>query len=222
MNNLNTSRSTLIGLLILCALVGSTSNAQISGVDYQWELQRDNDDIQIYTSEVADSKFKAVRGVSTAKGSIESAVALVLDLEACPKWADLCEKSKQVKKISDTESFVYTLNNLPFPVNDRDVVAKVVWQRDASGRVSMTSTATDSTLVPKTDAVRLKDAVAQWHFSQQDEQTVLIESFGHIDPNGATPAWITNMLLVDSPFKSIQKMRRQIESGKYQNQTIPF
>ena len=39
----------------------------------------------------------------------------------------------------------------------------------------------------------------------------------HVDPNGPTPAWITNFLLVDSPFETPSRMRDLIATGRYDN-----
>lgn len=217
-------KHTITALLIATIwLTPIASYAQQEGVSYSWELKRDKDDIKIYTSPVAGSKYKAVKAVTTVQARVNSAVALVLDLDACPDWAELCKASKMMEALSPTRSYVYTLNDLPFPVKDRDVVALVEWTVNPdSGRVTMTSSATDSELVPIGKPIRLKQAIAQWHFQQLDAQTIQVESFAHIDPNGVTPAWITNMLLVDSPFKTLKKMTALLESGRYENAKVEF
>ena len=217
-------KNTLFRLIsATCLLFSNLSMAQIDGVEYSWNMKRDKEEIQIYTSKVADSKYKAVRGVSIMHGELHSFVALVLDLEVCSEWADLCKSSRVVKSISSTESLVYTLNDLPFPVSDRDAIALVTWQQNpATKKVTMTSVATDSTLVPIEGAIRLKDAVTQWHFTPMNDNKVLVESFGHIDPNGSTPAWVTNQLLISSPFKSLKNMRTMINSGAYNDSQVEF
>ena len=210
-----------LALSMIC--MSSPISAQLAGVNYDWELKRDKDGIRIYTSAVSGSKYRAVRAVTSAKTNVSSAVALILDVDACPDWAELCERSEELKLLSPTSAYVYTLNNLPFPVKDRDVVALVNWDHDtSSGRVSMTSVATNEDLVPQGKAIRLQQAVAQWHFTPLENGSIQIENFAHIDPNGVTPAWITNMLLVDSPFKTLVRMREILESGQYGDKRVPF
>lgn len=215
-------RTIIITALLSCIAYPITALSQLEGVTYDWELKRDKSGIRIYTSQVEGSPFKAVRGEMTVRGSITSLVALVEDLAACPEWADLCKEARLEKRISDTESYAYIYNDIPFPVSDRDVYTKIVWRRDAvSGKVTMTSTASPGG-TPKTKAVRIENAVSQWHFTPLDDDTVLVESFAHIDPNGPTPAWITNLMLVDSPYKSKLAMRRLIEAGEYADASIQF
>jgi len=51
---------------------------------------------------------------------------------------------------------------------------------------------------------------------------VSLESFAHIGPNGPTPVWLTNMMRVFLPFKSLSKMRELIEQGAHRDPEISF
>lgn len=215
-SNFNSLLICLLGL----ALPGITC-AQDENIAYDWELKKDKEGIQIYTSIIANSKYKAVRTSSEIQSSVQSAVALVKNLDACSKWADLCVKSELIETISNNEETIYTYNNVPFPVKDRDVVSQVIWQHDpTNGKVSMLSKAIEGKVPETSKAVRITDAVAQWHFTPINENTILVESYAHIDPAGPTPGWLTNLLLIGSPFKTIQNMREILESGEYKTPAL--
>jgi len=202
--------------------------AQVEGVEYGWEEKRNKDNIKIFTSDVNGSSFSAVRGEMRIKGTVPALVALVNDLPNCSSWADLCRESILIKAVSETEKFIYVYNDTPFPIKDRDVVVHVFWSKDKeTNRVSMRSSAVkleeSEQLKPMIgSAVRLTDAVSQWHFTPLDDGYVLVENFAHIDPNGPTPAWITNLLLVESPFKTMKNMREIIQAGKYSDEIERF
>jgi hypothetical protein len=209
-------------IIFIALLVPNVLTAQVEGTEYNWVEKRNKDGITLFTSTVEGSPFKAVRGVMTVKGSVNSLVALIEDLAACPQWAAMCEEARVVSRVSDVESYAYIYNNVPFPVSDRDVYAHVVWSADEStGRVTMTSQATLGG-VDETNAVRLSEAFTQWHFTAQADGVVLVENFAHINPNGPTPAWITNMLLIDAPYDSMFEMRILIEDGAYKETEISF
>ena len=209
-------------LIFLSSCLPLTAAAQLTGVDYSWVEKRNKNGIQIYTSSVEGSPFKAVRGVMHVKGKLNSLVALVEDHSRCPDWAALCRESRLEKRVSPSESYAYIYNDIPWPVSDRDVHTHVVWSKNPeSGKVSMTSTASPGG-PDKTKAVRLINAVSQWHFTPNGDGTVMVENFAHIDPNGPTPAWVTNMMLVDSPFDSMSNMRKLIETGEYGDAVIEF
>ena len=209
-------------ILVVTLLFPLLAHAQLEGISYDWKEKKNKNGISISTSSVEGSSFKAVYGEMTVKASVASLFALVDDMPACPDWAAMCKEAKVEKRISDSESYVYIYNDIPFPVSDRDVYTHVVWTLDSeTKRVSMTSTASKGG-TPKTKAVRLEDAISQWHFTPNDDGTTKVESFGHIDPNGPTPAWITNLLLVNSPYKTMLRMRTIIESGAYSDAVVPF
>ncbi len=207
---------------MVASIFSGLAHAQLMDVDYAWEDKRNKKGILIQTSSVEGSSFRAVRGEMNVKASTSSLVALVEDMENCSKWADLCKESRIEERVSDTESYAYVYNDIPFPVSDRDVYAHVVWTIDAqTKKVTMTSRATEGG-TPKTKAVRIQNAVSQWHFTPLEDGTTKVENFAHIDPNGPTPAWVTNMMLVDSPYKTMTKMRKIVESGTYADVQIPF
>lgn len=198
-----------------------TLSYQTSSLD--WSLKKSKRGIQIYTSKVAGSKYVAVLSVMTVDAPVENLVALLVDFEYCSKWAAMCKEAKVLNAISATESIVYSLNDAPFPVRDRDVVAKVNWAVSHNPhKVSMYSRAISSSENLKKGVVRVNQALSEWHFTAQKNGQTLVENFAHIDPNGALPAWVINLLVIDSPFKSFKNMRRTVESDRYRNSVIPF
>lgn len=198
-----------------------TLNYQSS--EFDWTLKRDKRDIQIYTSKVTGSNYVAVLSVMTVKASAQSLAALVVDFDYCSKWAAMCKHAEVQEQLSANESIVYSLNNAPFPVRDRDVVAKVRWLvDDESQKISMLSRAIDSDVPRRKGAIRVKYAVSEWHFTPQENGETLVENFAHVDPNGAVPAWVVNILIIDSPYKTFKKMRRLVESGKYDDVVLSF
>ena len=222
------SKFAVISLILSTLAFHGGAHAQLEGVEYEWVEKRDRDGIRVFTSSVPDSPFKAVRGEMVVKASVAQLVALVNDLPRCPDWADLCEKSELLERISEQERIVHIHNNIPFPVKDRDVVARMRWlQAEDTGRVTMHSQAMPESKSheyqpPQSDAVRIYEAVTQWHFTPLDDEKVKVENFAHIDPNGPTPAWLTNLLLVSSPFKTMQAMRTIVEAGEYSDSELLF
>ena len=190
---------------------------------FDWMLRKSKRDIKIYSAKVSDSKYKAILSVMTVKAPIETLVALLTDLDNCSKWAAMCKEAKTLSRVSRTESIVYSLNDAPFPVRDRDVVAKVNWSINSeTQKVSMVSRAIVSPLNLKKGVVRVRQAVSEWHFTPQESGETLVENFAHINPNGTLPAWVMNLLVIESPFRTFKKMRSTVESGKYDNAVVPF
>ena len=215
------------GLLWASALLASVlalpSYAQeLDFKTLEWEQKKSKKGVSIFVAAVPNSKFNAVQSHMIGKGNIHEYVALILDPAACPKWADLCKESRITEQVSEVESFIYTYNDLPFPASDRDVLANVKWRvNPATKTVSMHSSATQN-ILDKTKATRIEEAYAEWYFTQIGDNQVEVTGYAHINPNGNTPAWLTNMLLVSSPYKSLVGMAELINSGTYQDAHFEF
>ena len=194
-----------------------------SAADYDWKLERDQAGVQVYTSVVAGSKFKAVKSTMIIETSLAELVALVRDVSACPDWAALCKKAEIVEIVSETELYVYTLNNLPWPVADRDAVAHVVWGQDPTDfSVTMTATVVSEKLPINRGVVRLSYGVTNWVFRPVADGRIEVVSLAHVDPGGATPAWLSNRLLVGAPYDTMVGMREVARSGRYADSSFDF
>lgn len=212
-----------ICILLLLLFFPFMALSQVEGVNYQWQKTVDKAGIQVFSSPIEGSKFRAVRSQMKIKTQVSSLVALLEDTENCSNWASLCKEVSLVKEVTKQEYFIYILNAVIFPISDRDLIAHVSWVKDPStGKVTMNSRAVEySQGVPKRKGVvRLDYALTQWSFTPQADGFVLVESYAHIDPNGSIPAWIVNRMSRTAPFRSMQKIRNIMQTDVYTNKAI--
>ena len=221
--NFRVNRSTIKQWLLLLAICWcAVPLAAEPGAD--WKLRRDRDSIQIYTSAVEGSRYDAVLSRSIVQDvRLSALVALLMDFAACPQWVDKCVESYVYKKISDTELLVYTHNNLPFPIKDRDVLSRVLWHQDPeSFEVSMDSEATADILPREKGIVRLLEASVSWRFSPLPNGSVEVTNQAHINPGSRLPGWIVNMLLVDTPYETMKSFVAEVRKTKYRDAEVSF
>ncbi|GJM11881.1 MAG: hypothetical protein DHS20C12_02840 [Pseudohongiella sp.] len=216
------SRQRLTGLSLLLLL--GTSSPLFADDDEAWELQREEDGIQLHTRSVDGSPYDAVRTTTRLEDvRLSSLVALIEDADACKEWADSCAESYVLERISESESLVYTHSDMPFPVQDRDVLAQVKWtQNFMSLRVEMLSFATVGKMERVDGRQRLTEAQAKWTFAPQADGSVLVSNEAHINPGSALPGWITNMLLTEAPFETMSSFIEEVRDPKYADAEVSF
>jgi len=192
--------------------------------DIAWNLKRDRDGVQVYTRNVEGSPFDAVRATTVMENiRLSSLVALIMDAEACPNWADRCAESSIHEYISETEQLIYSLNDLPFPVKDRDVLTRTHWSQDPETRaVYLISNATNGIIEEVKGKLRLTEARVSWHFIPQTDDSIQVINEAHINPGSALPGWIINMLLVETPFETMKAFRDEVTSPKYADTVFEF
>lgn len=212
--------ATWLMLTITCSLAAAAD----SKAEDDWKLRKDKLGIQVYTRKVEGSKYAEVRSTTVLQNvRLASMVALLEDAEACPDWADKCAESYVYERISETESYIYTHNAMPFPIKDRDVLAHVQWSQDTDNyEVVMKSEATTGILDKVRRRLRLTEAKASWRFKPLASGGVRITSDAHINPGSSMPGWITNMLLVDTPYVTMKSFIAEVVKPKYQSATVDF
>ncbi|MEQ8954627.1 MAG: START domain-containing protein [Gammaproteobacteria bacterium] len=210
--------------ILACICFSLASYAAADEPGEPWELRLDRDGVQVYTSAVAGSPYDAVLSRTlVSELRLSALAAVILDAEACPRWADRCAESSVHELISDSEALVYTLNDLPFPVRDRDVLAHVKWTQDADSlAVTMHSEATTELLPENRGVTRLVDAQTTWDFTPLPNGDVEVINWAHIDPGSNLPAWITNMLLIDTPFETMKALVAEARTAPYVEAEVSF
>lgn len=231
-SRLEASRLCIAGWGLVLLLSGQTlaldepgpADASVADTEEaDWRLDRDKDGIRIYTRAVAGSRFRAVRAQMMVDYSMPQLVALIRDTAACPEWANLCKASRVVENLSETELYVYTRNDLPWPVSDRDAVAHVLWTAEESeGAVRMTARAITGRVPPVPGVTRLQEADTSWTFVLQPDGRIQVETQAHVNPGGPMPAWIINRLLLDAPYKTLLGMREVLDTGRYLEAQFDF
>lgn len=211
-------------VLVLLVLVISCGVSLTVNADSAWQLRKDKAGIQVYTKSVDGSPYDAVRAVTRVDNiRLMSLVALLEDVAACQDWSDQCVESTVRKRISDTEAYVYTHNDLPFPVKDRDVLAHVVWSQNSDDlEVVMSSQATTGLMDRVKGRIRLTEAKTSWRFKPLESGLVEVSNEAHINPGSSLPGWMTNMLLVDTPYETIKSFVEEAAKPKYQNADVSF
>jgi len=213
----------LILVASVCLSFAASSLAQLENVEYNWKRKLNKSGIQVFTSKVPGSPFKATRSVMTVDSRPASIVALIMDLENCKKWVKSCKKAHVLKRFSPSEAYVYSITNAPFPIASRDMIGHITWDVDSqTGKITATGHAKPDEMEPQKGLVRVKFADSNWHFTPLANGKTLVENYTHIDPNGPIPAFWVNLLLVGTPYKTLKGMRKRLAEGIYDDAKLPF
>ena len=184
--------------------------------DTEWRLEKEGSGITVHTRSVQGSPHRAVRSRMVVDTPIVELVALLKDKDACSEWVRFCEASHVHETLGAQEEYVYTVNDMPWPLADRDVLSHVTWTAEPdTGAIRMDARATQDVLEARDNRIRLTDAMASWTFRPMEGGRVEVISEVHVDPAGPVPAWITNGLLVDAPFATMKQLRALAASGRY-------
>ena len=190
---------------------------------YNWKLSTEKDGIKVFTSEVADSKIKALRVECNFKTTLSQLTAVLLDIKTAPEWVYQTKSCVLLKQVSPADLYYYSEVKLPWPVSNRDFVAHLVTTQNPETKVVTIDGPVVSGMVPEKDGiVRVDHSKGKWVLIPQDNGEVKIEYTLQTDPGGSIPAWVVNMFASEGPMQSFKRLKLQLQKPAFKNASLPF
>ena len=205
-------------LIIALALVCGTGNAQDD-----WKLKEQKDGMAIYTRIYPDSKFKAIKVEITLEARLSQIVALLLDVNSGTEWLYAAKTSTLLKQISPTELYYYSEVRLPWPMSNRDFVARLVATQDPATKVVTIDGPIVTDYLPVKDGiVRVVKGDGKWVLTPVSGGRVGVVYTLRTDPGGDLPAWLFNLFATKGPTESFEKLKDQLKKPAYVHAQLSF
>lgn len=208
-----------LSTLILLLLAAPFAQAADEG----WRLDKDQGGIQIYTRPVEGQKIREIRGVVRLPARVSAVVALLTDVNAAPLLSDTIGEARLLQQPDARHAQVYQLLKMPWPLDNRDLVAQREIRQDPQTlAVTISSKATPEAIPLKSGIVRIQKSRTDWSVTPQADGSVVTEMRALTDPNGPIPASVINSMSVGVPFKSLDKLRTLAHQPKYRQGKLDF
>jgi hypothetical protein len=200
--------------LLLCTLTAAGQN---------WKLSTETDGMKVYTSEVTNSKLKAVKVECDFNATLAQLVTVVMDVKTCPEWVYATKSCSLIKQVSPSELYYYSEVNLPWPAQNRDFVAHLTVTQNPETKVVEINGPVVPDMVPlKKGIVRIEHSMGKWVISPLGEKKIRVVYTLQVDPSGAIPSWLVNMFATNGPVEIFKKLRLQLQKPAYKDATLSY
>ncbi|MGC1507137.1 hypothetical protein FT643_12635 [Ketobacter sp. MCCC 1A13808] len=187
-----------------------------------WQLDKDENDIQLYTKESHTGPLKQVKVVTRVQSSLSSLVAFLSDQSGFPAWMDKVSKVEKLKDINEQETLTYTVIDSPWPERDRDSVWYSKWDQDPDTLVVTKKVLSEPQYVSEDERmIRSPSLEAEWVLTPKEEGMVEVAYVSDFDPGGNVQGWLLDMFTYEMPFNTMQNLK-QSELGKNEGATFAF
>jgi uncharacterized membrane protein len=205
-------------LTILFALLFSVNVfAGNSGDD--WKLEKDKNEVKIWTLETENSNIKSFRAITTIEASISQLAAVLNDVEAYPRWMSDVKKVKILEEVNNNERYYYLQVDAPWPVSNRDNIVHFSLKEDPSTQGFVVSAKGKADYIPlKEDVVRIQNSMGTWNITQIDYKTSKIVFEYTADPGGELPSWVVNLFIVDGPYTTLLNLKEIVKTAPYKDE----
>jgi hypothetical protein len=176
-----------------------------------WNFIKEKDSIKIYTRFESGKSLKSYRGVTDINAPVEKIFSVMEDINNTDWWDKNLAQIKVLLYEKDKRARYYLVYKLPSPVTDRDLFVDVtVSINKTTGERMIDAVAVNGVIPEQDDLIRIREYRQTWTISPLGKERTQVVLEGFIDPAGAVPDWISNMLLSDTPYKAISSLRSVI------------
>jgi ribosome-associated toxin RatA of RatAB toxin-antitoxin module len=192
------------------ASAGAPPDELVAGAD--WKLVTSADGISVYRRAVDGSSIDEIRAETDVPADLDAVAALLQDVSRRVQWDPTCKQARLLKRDGDLAYLAYYQIDLPWPVQDRDVVMTTHVNHEHQG-VNITSVATPDEEVPQhADFVRILQAREHWQLSEADSGMTRVRLLTHVEPAGPIPSWLINAMSAEVPESMLRSIRQIAEA----------
>ena len=181
-------------------------------VAQSWDFIKEKDGIKIYTRNDTGKTLKSYKGITDIHAPAEKVFSLLEDVNHTEWWDKNLTQIKVLRYEKCRKAQYYLVYDLPWPVTDRDLCVDVTVTTDTATGVSRITAVPLAGAIPaRQDMIRILEYRQVWTIIPAGRELTHVILEGFVDPAGSIPDWVSNMLIVESPFKVISGVRDRLE-----------
>ncbi len=181
----------------------------------KWQLIKDQDAIQVYSTKIQGARIKSAKGEMTISASLDEILTILENIQLLPRWLYKCKSAKTIKQVDIVERYDYIYSDMPWPSWDRDVIVRSIFQQNPNTKVVTVSFDTNPSMVAlKQRVVRVKQMTGRMVLIPQRVKMTKIIYEVNADPGGRIPKWLVNDMISDFPFYSLKNLRELVMKQK--------
>ncbi len=190
---------------------------------FSWKLVRSNDGIKSYVRKNPDSKIRSVKVETIIEVSLSELVYVITNVDNHSEWVFFNSYSEILDSIDQFNWIYYGINDLPWPITDRDIVARTRMRQDTVDcSITMISEGLPEYIPEKEGCIRILDTYSRWDLNPLGNGTVHIQYELTTDVGGSIPVWFINLAVTRGPTESIVKLIKLIKSGKHSGVDLDY
>jgi len=207
---------------MIVSFIGCIGISGVLATEIDWKKIGESNGIVGYTKPTSLSSVDELKGVGIVEAPVAVIEALLRDTPAGTEFMYRCKESEvvtapELKSTADTV-YAYNVLSMPYPVSDRDVVAKVDFTIDkATGTLYIHANGIKSNYKVDKNKVRAPLLIADYILVPKGSNKTEVTYMVLADPGGKLPSFVVNLLSKNMSIQTISEIRKMVKKDKYKN-----
>ena len=177
-----------------------------------WNFIKESDGIKIFTRSEESSALKSFKGEADLKTDMEKISKVIQQTENYDLWNDDISEIKVLGYEKDKYIKYYLVYDVQWPFSDRDLcVEALISTNPVTGKRVVLATPLPGVIPENPDMVRITNYWQQWTMEPAGNGMIHLTLEGSVDPGGNIPAWLTNLVISNTPLNIMRQVREQVE-----------
>lgn len=216
---MNKFTSLLTGVILMACSAVSGADVNFQNLDWKEKVTENN--LTISTAEVPGYQIKAFKAVSTYEASMAQMVAVITDMTHFTDWMEGALEAHVIKRFNNKSQACYYVNDIPFPLKERDGVIVQTIRHIDDKNISIDLTPQNELAEERKKYTRVNHFLGNWILKEVDEGKVELTYQIHLDPAGMIPDWVVNLMITNTPKKTLKKLH-EVDLSRYGKDELNF
>ncbi|MFO7658576.1 MAG: hypothetical protein R6W78_16070 [Bacteroidales bacterium] len=183
-----------------------------------WQPVKNSDGVKSYvrwTVTENETKTRERKGELVVEESIDQIVTILTDTKSATIWMKNVTESYDLLKVSDDEWYTYTLFNIPWPFENRDLVSHVKLKEYGNNNILSINMVSEENYIPlRSKTLRLTNYKAKWYLAAIDQHKTKITFSAITDSPPMFPRWIQDPVVESMFHNNLVSLKTYIVSNK--------
>ena len=185
-------------------------------------LRKEKDSIKVYTCDNENSRFKTIKASLIMNATLSQVASIIMDVEKYDAWQFNTVLAKTLSKPNENDITFYSEVDAPWPIANRDLIIRIQLSQDKTSKiVTLNCNSLPKFLPEKHQIVRVPFSKALWVLTPISKNKVQVNYAIEINPGGAVPPWMVNMVCAQGPYDSFKNFKARLASKKFNDKVVP-
>ena len=209
-------------VIAIAMVIGTEMTAEPTGqfciVSGGWQQMYSDQGITVYAQRTKKSKILAFRAEGILNAPIAQIMEVLRRVEIADEWMPDTDGKYVLKEISDAEAITYSVNRVPFPFADRELVLlnKLRLDRERKFLVLDVYSVDYPSEPVKKGVIRAQMYCGEMRLRPAGENRTEVALQLYVDPQGAIPGWIVNMFQKRLPYNFLRALEKKASSSNFE------
>jgi hypothetical protein len=174
-----------------------------------WKLEFDKEGIKVYTRHVEGSAFKEFKADMVIDGKISEIADIIADVEKFPEWSYKTTSVKIIQKEGNTIQYFYVSDTPKFLKTRVAFFESKKTIDPKTNEITFSLINIQGNQLIADSEILIPTMKGYWKLTPLGDNKVLVMMQMLTEPGGIIPAWLANMVVVDSPYITLKGLRKQ-------------